>query len=79
MREVNVVGYDELPDWVDRKRLSGNGIGKEYANYLLIIDGDYRACYSDAMEPEDCTFRQDLSWIKNEISRIIKSPAPEQR
>lgn len=67
--KVTLCTYVELPEWVNHNHLSDNGSGKEYANYLLIEDGDYRACYSDAMEPEDRSFHRDLKWIKSELER----------
>lgn len=67
--KVTLCTYVELPEWVNRNHVSDNGSGKEYANYLLIEDGDHRACYSDAMEPEDRSFLRNLKWIKTEIER----------
>ncbi len=64
------VDYDNLPDWVVKDSLSDNGNGKEYATYIVIEDGDYKAVYSDAMEPEDARFYRDLKWIQKELSRI---------
>ena len=69
MKVTIVYGLHQLPEWVDRSDLPNNGAGKDYASYLLIEDGDYRACYSDAMEPEDTTFGRDLKWIKTELER----------
>ena len=68
--KVSIVwGIKNLPNWVDKEDLSNCGSGKDYASYLLIEDGDYRVCYSDAMEPEDATFGRDLKWIKKELER----------
>lgn len=67
---ARICSFEDLPDWVDRKiGLSNNGSGKEYASYIIIEDGDYKVCYSDAMEPEDASFSRDLSWIVDEINR----------
>jgi hypothetical protein len=74
MPTVTICHYEELPEWADRESLSNNGSGKLYANYLVIEDGDYRACYSDAMEPEDATFTRDLNWIKRELERATCTP-----
>ena len=74
MKVTIVYGMKDLPGWVDRDELPNNGAGKEWASYLLIEDGEYRACYSTAMEPEDATFGRDLSWIRDELLR-----ASEQR
>lgn len=68
MIEIKTVSYDELPPGVDKKNLSDNGYGKEYATYMLIYyDGHLESVYSDAMEPEDVRFSRDLSWIQKEI------------
>lgn len=67
-----VFGLKNLPSWVDRDDLSNNGSGKEWSSYLVIEDGNYRAVYSDAMEPEDCTFGRDLRWIKIELERAAR-------
>lgn len=66
---ARVCGREDLPEWVNRNYLSENGNGSEWANYIVIEDGDYRAFYSDAMEGEDATFSRDLGWIVGEINR----------
>lgn len=71
--KVTICDYDELPAWVVREGLSNNGVGREYATYLLIEDGDYRACYSDAMEPEDAQFTRDLRWVAVELRRAAQA------
>jgi len=63
-------GLKDLPDWVNINELSNCGSGKEYASYLIIEDGEYKAIYSDAMEPEDATFGRDLHWIVTELRRV---------
>lgn len=69
---MNIISceYKDLPKWAIGQGLSNNGSGKEYANYILIEDGDYRICYSDAIEPEDAKFSRDLDWIVTELRRI---------
>ena len=67
--KVTKCDFNELPDWVDTDQLSDNGWGKKYAHYIVIEDDDYKAVYSDAMEPEDCTFGRDLKWIVDELTR----------
>lgn len=69
---AKIVSYEGLPDWVDKKYLPNNGHGKENASYVVIEDEEYKACYSDAMEPEDSIFDRDLSWIVEEINRSRK-------
>ena len=52
----------------EQEQASGNGCGKEDANYLRIkSNGVTVALYSDAMEPEDARFSRDLGWIKDAI------------
>ncbi len=65
--KITVCDFEQLPTWAVQQGLSSNGSGKEYANYILIEDEDRRVCYSDAMEPEDCKFTRDLSWIVTEL------------
>ncbi len=75
---AKIVSYENLPDWTMKDYLSNNGSGKEYATYIIIEDGDYKAVYSDAMEPEDCSFGRDLNWIVAELNRKFK-PEDSQR
>lgn len=67
-----MVGYDELPEWVNKDCLSDNGSGKEYATYIIIEDGYYKRVYSDAVEPEDANFSRDFNWVATELRRLIK-------
>lgn len=47
-----------------------NGHGKEDASYIKMTHrGEVIAVYSDAMEPEDCSFGRDLGWIVGAIDR----------
>jgi hypothetical protein len=71
MKSVSVCSYDNLPGWVNRDLLSNNGSGAEWASYIIIIDGDYQTCYSDAMEPEDAVFSRDLKWSIRELKRAM--------
>ena len=66
---ARICNFEELPEWVDKNDLSNNGAGKEYSNYIIIEDRNYKAVYSDAMEPEDKCFYRDLSWIVEELNR----------
>ena len=71
MKKISLCNYENLPKWVDTDCLSNNGSGKESAAYLVIEDGDYKAIHSDAMEREDTSFHRDLSWIKEELERLL--------
>ena len=69
MFEIKFVDYDDL-NGKEREFAPDNGHGKEQATYLrLMFNGQciYRA--SDAMEPEDATFRRDLNWIEEALQR----------
>ena len=71
MKSVSICAYGDLPEWVNRDLLSNNGCGAASANYIIIVDGDYRTCYSDAMELEDRSFVRDLKWIARELKRAM--------
>ncbi len=64
MLEIKSITYEDLTQ--DEKATQpDNGSGKEYAEYLEVKhEGETLAIYSDAMEPEDCIFSRDLSWVK---------------
>jgi len=72
MLEIKSVGFDDLTE--DEKNVQpNNGSGKEYANYLkLTHGGKLLGIYSDAMEPEDCIFYRDLSWVKGAIEEAYE-------
>jgi hypothetical protein len=72
MLEVKRINYDDLTE-DEQDRQPNNGQGKEQANYLRIIhNGKTIAIRSDAMEPEDCLFYRDLSWISNAITKAYE-------
>lgn len=63
MLTVELVDFNTLSD-AEKMGASNNGSGKEYANYIRVsCDGTTLYLESDAMEPEDCSFGRDLSWI----------------
>lgn len=67
MLEVKEVSFDDLTE-EEQTDQPDNGGGKEYAAYLCVIyKGKTLSIYSDAMEPEDCTFSRDLKWVKSAI------------
>lgn len=68
MLKVDIVNFDDLTD-EEKKFQPNNGCGKEYANYIKITDGSETVMIlSDAVEPEDATFRRDFS---NVVSAIL--------
>ena len=72
MFKVEVMGFDKLTE-DEKKDQPSNGNGKEYSCYIKITNGDeVVAIYSDAMEPEDCTFCRDLSWVADAIESAYK-------
>lgn len=70
--KVEVQHFENLSD-AEKSEASDNGGGKEWASYLRVTaDGEQLLLVSDAMEPEDCTFGRDLSWIKGAIQRAYE-------
>jgi len=70
--KVEIIGYSRL---TDKEKLGqpNNGSGKEYASYLKVSHmGEVLELASDAMEPEDCTFGRDLSWIVNLVDKCYE-------
>ena len=67
MKKVKLARFEDLTE-IEKENASNNGSGKEYASYIIIEDESGRRVYSDAMEPEDCTFSRDLSWIIKELN-----------
>ena len=69
---VALVGFDDLTD-EEKCGVSNNGSGKEYANYIRVTNNGETICLeSDAMEPEDCRFSRDLSWIVDAIKQAYE-------
>jgi hypothetical protein len=67
MLEVTTVYFDDLTE-DEKGQQPNNGSGKEYAGYLKVTHGgNVIGIHSDAMEPEDCTFGRDLSWVEDAI------------
>lgn len=68
MLEVKCIGFCDLTE-EEKIFQPENGSGKEYATYLQVShNGETIGLYSDAMEPEDCVFYRDLSWIQEAIA-----------
>lgn len=74
----------ELVDWEDlneQERLEqpDSGSGADCACYLRILhNGKVVAVYSDAMEPEDCTFYRNLSWIGSALKGAYERGLADQ-
>jgi hypothetical protein len=72
MLKVNLVNFDDLTD-EEQKFQPNNGWGKEVANYIKLVDGtETIMILSDAFEPEDGTFRRDLSDVVDAIKEAYK-------
>ena len=68
MLEIKEVQFEELTK-EQQDDQPNNGSGKEYANYIVVSHGGVvSSIYSDAMEPEDCSFSKDLNWVITAIS-----------
>lgn len=60
MLKVELVSFHDLTG-EEKKVQPNNGCGKEYANYIKLVDrGNTAMILSDAFEPEDGTFTRDL-------------------
>ena len=72
MLKITSPQFEELTE-DERKSVSNNGSGKEYASYIRVEhDGKTILLESDAMEPEDAVFFRDLSWIMDIIERAYE-------
>lgn len=68
MLEVSVLSIDELTE--EEKE---NVCADDYHYYLKVTHKGKEILFkSDAMEPEDCTFMRDLSWISSIINRAYR-------
>jgi hypothetical protein len=72
MLTVNIVEFEELTE-EEQQVQPDNGCGKEYANYIKVTDGiETVMIISDAIEPEDATFRRDLGCVTTAIIKAYK-------
>jgi len=56
----------------EKDNAPNNGSGKEFSGYLHVShNGETIALHSDAMEPEDCRFYRDLSWIEPLLHKVF--------
>jgi len=63
MLTIETPSFNDLTD-DEKESVPNNGNGKEYANYIKVThNGNLLLLESDAMEPEDCVFYRDLSWV----------------
>ena len=67
---IERLDFDNLSQ-EERLGVSHNGCGAEYASYIKVTHGGKLVSLkSDAMEPEDCRFSRDLSWIIPVIQEV---------
>ena len=72
IKSVKICGYNKIPANRQEEQPS-NGCGKEQATYLVIEwDDGAIQIQSDAMEPEDCRFYRNLSWVKRTLEKTMK-------
>lgn len=70
--KVEQISYENLTD-DEKSSVPNNGGGKEDASYIKVTHhGETIALESDAMEPEDCYFYRDLSWVAPLIKRVYE-------
>lgn len=67
MFQVTIVSYEDLSKQ-QQELQPDNGVGKEDANYIRVKYDNVEIIFSDAVEPEDATFRRDF----NGIVRLIE-------
>jgi len=67
MLKVEIVGFEDLTE-EEREDQPSNGSGKEYASYVKMTNASGTVMIlSDAVEPEDATFRRDFSDVVDAI------------
>ena len=72
MLRVESPSFAELSD-EEKNEVPNNGAGKEYASYVKVIHNDKTIFLeNDAMEPEDCTFGRDLSWVYDALQKCYE-------
>lgn len=75
--KIEMLKYEDLTEQ-EKEEAPNNGFGCKYANYIRIsYDGKTIALYSDAMEPEDATFKRDLAWIPALLKKCCFKKEPE--
>jgi len=85
MLDIKIINFDDLTE-DEKEDQPDNGCGKEYSTYIRITHGGSTiAIHSDAMEPEDCIFGRDLSWVVGAIKSAYEfgkhdaEPIPTQQ
>ncbi|SDM18056.1 hypothetical protein [Bacillus sp. OK048] len=72
MLKVNLISFEDLTQQ-EQEDQPDNGPGKEYANYIKITDSaNTLLILSDAVEPEDATFRRDFKGVVRAIEQAYK-------
>lgn len=74
MMKVELLKYEDLTK-EEQENQPNNGIGKEYANYIKVSHEKVEGAVfvlSDAVEPEDATFRRDFSGVAYAIKQAYE-------
>lgn len=71
MFKIELVDYEDLTE-DQREIVPNNGCGKEMANYLKMTCGNDSIIISDAVEPEDATFRRDFNEVINMVEQAYE-------
>lgn len=73
MLGVYLVSFDDLKE-EEKEVQPNNGSGKEDANYIKIRhDSSTIMILSDAVEPEDATFRRDFKDVVTAINKVYEA------
>lgn len=72
MLTVKVQGFHDLSA-KEQSSVPDNGSGARYAAYVRVEhSGETLYLETDAMEPEDCGFSRDLSWVPEAIRKAYE-------
>lgn len=75
MLKLEIITYEDYDDLSEheKERVSNNGAGKEYADYVRIkYNGETIFLMNDAMEPEDRTLGRDFSPLVGMVARAYE-------
>lgn len=72
MLKVELLNYEDLSK-DEQEIVPSNGHGKEYANYVKVTDGgEVISLLSDAVQPEDATYRRDFGEVIGVIEEAYR-------
>lgn len=71
--KIEIIAFEDLTDLEKQHQPNNGSGGREYANYIRVSHrGETIMLQSDAMEPEDCRFTRDLSWIPAALEKCYE-------